>query len=492
MIRALLLFVFFALNLATSGAQVGIYSENDIKLQDIYIEAQLEKHKKNYDKQIELLREVIRRSDDEHAAYYEIARAYMAKNDLEEAEKYALQANEIEPANEWYLVLLVDIYEQASYWEKAIDYCQKLLEAYPQNTVHIERLAYNQLKAKKDVLAINNLKKIEQIEGVQEDLSRKIFEIHDNKGRFLKAAETLEELSDAYPTNVRYLNNWAGYLYEHGYKDKALEVYNRVLKLDDDNSTALLAISREKEVENPQSKLFTIKDLINKEDVDLDLVIKELVPFVANMSREGQQTDELLSISSSLVEKYPNDAKTNSLRADVLFYSGNIKDSELLYKRAVDLDDSRYSLWDQWMLNLWELENHKKLQQVANDAVDYFPNQVNPLLFLSVALYLQGDKDESNYYIEEAKLVAGNNKSYDAAIFIIENWMSEKLTNLENFNTKLASFTLTDIYNPMLYEMIGDIFYKLADPVRTKDFWNKAVNFGADKNRIQHKIGQLN
>lgn len=479
--------------LSLSGiSQAGIYTEGDIELQDMFIEAQLEKHKNNTDAQIALLKEVTRRDKSAHAAYYELSRAYFLKEDNEAAEANIRKAIQLDPGNEWYHIQLIDVYEAQGNFKKAIDANNALIQLFPDNMEYIERLAFYHLKTKNVKAAIDNLLKIQNRKGIQESISKKIFNIYDKEGETDKAIEALETLSSAYPGNVRFMNNLAGYLLDKNQKEKALEIYEHSLEIDPDNSVAHLALSREKSSNNSDSGLNTIAELIDNNSVALDDIIQELVPYMANMSRDGAQTEQLVNLSEKLIERFPNEAKTMSVRADILFYSGQIVQSEKLYESAVRTDDSKFTLWDQWLLNLWELGNYTKMMDVAMDAIDLFPNQVNAYFFYSVAAFKRNDKHEALDYLAEAKLIAGKNENFQTAHFILDNWMNlDKLDN-SSFISSMNEVKEINIYNPMLFDILGEIYLHLNLPEKTREYWRKAINFGADKVRIEQKMGNLN
>jgi len=93
------------------SGQAGMYSESDIELQDLFIESHLEKQKANYNKQIELLKELVRRDRSAHIAYYEMARAYFQMENSALAESMLSKALKLDASNECYLSLMVEVQE---------------------------------------------------------------------------------------------------------------------------------------------------------------------------------------------------------------------------------------------------------------------------------------------------------------------------------------------------------------------------------------------
>ncbi len=476
----------------TSFSQAGIYSEADIELQDLFIEAQLEKQLNHPKEQIELLEQVIRRDRTADAAYYELAKAYFQLENYALAVKNGKKAHQINPENEWYLNLLTEIYEASSQYDRAIEFCVKLRKLQPENPIHFKKLAFLQLKSGQREASIATLLKLEKLRGIEEETSKIIFDIQDNAGLKEDALQTLMNISNSNPGNIRYLINIAGYLIELDRKEEGLEYYKRVIQLDPSNSTATLAIARQNANLSSIDGLHTLEEMITNENFSLDEIIQSLMPFISNMSRDGEQTLKLIALSEKLHERFPNDVKTYAVRADILFYSGKIEESEKLYEKAISLDDSKYTLWDQWLINLWELEAYTKMKNKALEAADYFPNQVNASLYYCLAAKKLNDHKEAQYYLEESKLMAGNNPRYKEAIKILEMWLETDMNLLNNNKHWLSSIDQSNITSPVFFELLGDLHLKAGDPIQTKKFWNLAVNMGADKSRIEQKISTLN
>lgn len=489
---AFLSFLFILLTGLFCYGQAGIYSESDIELQDLFIEAQLEKQKGNTEKQIELLREVTRRDRTADAAYFEMAQAYLQTGNAELAESNIRKALNLEPGNEWYLKLQLDILNQRKNYSSAIATAEKLVEMFPSKRAYHFSLAESQKEAGKSADAIQTLLSFQEMKGITEDISKRIFEIHDADNNIEKATATLRQLSEAHPGNVRFLVNLAGYMYKHNQKKEALACYRRILELDPDNAEANLTLTRESHDEQAGiGGLASIEKMISNAAIPLDDIVKEMMPFISNMNREGAQTDKLLELSLQLLERFPDDAKTHAVRADILFYSGNVRESEKMYASAIAIDDSKYTLWDQWLVNLWELEDYTKMRNKAQEAVDYFPNTFNAWLYYSLALEKSAEPHDARQILSEASLIAGRSPAFKDAVVIAETWF-ELRHNQEVTTDKLTQINDSDIISPVLLDILGDIYLSSGKAEKSRKYWKSALNYGASQERIKIKLGTLN
>jgi len=475
---------------AICAAQPGIYNESDIEYQSLFMDAMIAKQTGDTETQIEKLKEIIRRDKSAHAAYYELAGVFHTTDNLELAQKNAEKAVSYNSSNQWYQLRLAEIYESNNSYEKASKVYKELLVLEDNNDLIYHKLAYNQLKSNKPDAAIKTLEELENKVGVNEETSRRIFDLHSQSGNEKLAVLALQKLSDKYPENIRFLNNLAGYLTDIGNTKEANKVFQNILKIDPNNARATMAlVKKDVQVSEAPDYLRSLQSVMENMDIPLDNKIQELMPHLSNMTKEGQTTSALDDISQSLVDNYPNQAKAHAVRGDVLFYSGQFKKAEEAYSTAIKLDDRKYTLWDQWMINLWETESKEKLYTASYDAIDLFPNQVNAFVFHSIALSMKNENEEAVSYLDEAKLIAGKNEMLQTNISVVDTWIKSPNMAKDELKEKLKTFNLKNNTTPVFYEFVGDIYQMVSDNSKSKEFWNKAIELGGNPARLKKKIG---
>ncbi len=463
--------------------QPGIYSESDMEFQDMFFEAQLAKYKGDTDGQIEALNKVLKRDKDSHAAYYELSKTYKAIANYELAEKYAKKANSLSNGNEWYLLNLADILELRNEYGQAITVYQNLQKLSPQNPVIYHRLALLQLKSGKGQAAAQTLEALQQKDGVDEETSRRIFDIYRDNGNQKKAVETLKNLIAAIPDSPRLMNNLASYYMETGQEKEAQKIYDQILKLDPKDPNASMAVAKRNIGDSTKdANLSALMPLIENVDLPLDNKIKELMPYLSTMKKTGQTTDDLEAISSKLVSLYPNEAKAHALKGDILFYQGKYTDSESSFKKAIQLDDRNYALWSQYMQCLWELEEIGELETVSEEAIDLYPNKVTAFLFHAISLK-KSDPQAAQDFTTEAQFIAGNNKSLTDRVAIVRHWITGHKTSQE----ELSSLDYQSFGESLYLELAGDL-YASIDKKNAQKLWKQAIQLGANPDRLYKKI----
>ena len=471
-------------------AQAGIYSEAEIEYQAIFFDAELAKIKGDSEAQINFLKEILKRNKSEHAAYFELAKAYFLKEEYEQAQKNIEHATSINPENEWYLLTAAEIYEKSNQYGKAAHQYKKLLKITPKNQASYHKLSLNLLNNGQINEAALALENCQSVNGIDEESSRRLFDLYSKSNKKEKALSILKNLSHEFPDNVRYLNNLAGYLNEIGQHGEAQKIFHKVLELEPDNVQASLALVKEKTPKSEAGEYLTsLIPVMENNNIPLDNKIRELMPFISSMTKESNSTSALLRISENLVDQYPKEAKVYAVRGDVLFYSGNFAEAEKAYETSISYNDKQFILWDQWMLNLWELEEYVKLESVSFKAIDLFPNEVNGYIMNALSLVKLNKVDEAKTFAEEANFIAANSQRYKHRLKIFNTWLKKEYISADLLKSTVDKIDTSEIYNQIYFELLGDIYKQIPNDPMSKRMWEIAIKQGSDPKRINQKSG---
>ena len=470
--------------------QAGIYSESDIELQSLFIDAELEKQKGNPEKQIEILKSILKRDKSQGAVYFELAKAYVGLEDLEQAERNIKKALQTEETNSWYWLTAAQIYEDSELYPDAVNAYERLVQLDPANKSNHLRLALNHLNVGNWDAAANTLLGWQDIYGIDEETSRRLFDIYLAAKEEDKALKVLEALSNSQPGNTRYLNNLAGYLNDIGQTGRAQSIYKKVLEIDPTNPAASMAIVRKSTTPDEAGDyLSSLVPVMKNPNIPLDNKIRELMPYISRMSGNSQSNSSLIEISNALVEVYPQEAKVYAVQGDILFYSGLFLDAEKAYAQSISLNDRQYVLWDQWMLSLWETENFVKLEEVSFDAVDLFPNELNAYILRVMGLVKINKLDEAKDYLEEANFIGANSQKFRLPLLILNNWVNKETTQATKLKSLVDHIDLGSLSQSIYLEMLGDIYKYIGEKDLANKFWEMAIERGAQEVRINKKMG---
>ncbi len=394
-------------------------SEVDINVQKIFIEATKEKLLERYEDAAYLFTEVLKQDNKNHAAAYELARMYDVLEKPSKAIQAIKKAIALDQSNIWYKITYGQILKNANRDTEATKVFEALAKEHPDNEYYHYQWAFFLVRSKDPEGAIKIYNMLEQKQGVSEELTKKKHSLFLGLGRTKKAAEEIQNLIRTYPKEIKYHLMLAEHYKETGEDSKAGGVYEDILKIEPDNPEANLALADGFQEKGDDVRyLNSIKPIFKKPEVEIDIKIKKLLPYVKKFATQPKEEidDDLavqaLELGEILATVHPQEAKAHSIYADILLNTTNESKKALdAYYRTKKLNNTVFSVWEQIMYINAELGNYDELLKVSEEALDLFPNQAKAYYLNGIALnQKERSKDAINSY-EQSLMMAG--KNYD-------------------------------------------------------------------------------
>lgn len=499
-----------------AAGQVGRVSEEEVNLEKVFIDASREKLLGNYDNAIALLKEVLKKDPKNAAAAFELARAYEATGDDEKAIKSAQDAIEWGPQNAWYGKFLADLYQKLNRNEEAAKVYERIVELEPYDEFNYFRWAYFLVRADEinDALRVYDL--LEKRVGVNEEIIRRKHSLYLGIGDNKKAARELERLIGAFPTDMEYRHLLAGFYQQVGDEEKAVEVFREILSLDPHNAKAQLALAGGSGKPNGEvAFLESLKPVFRQPEVDIDLKIGQLMPFIQRVADTGDRelAAAAFELSTILEEAHPAEAKAYSASGDLLYYSGKRVEALKKYQKTLELDDTVFPVWEQAMHIYKEERQYQELLEFSERAMDYFPNQAMAYFLHGLAANELGDNKNAVSVLQQALLMSGNNgllkmevhtqlglaysglgqysrsdQSFEAALAldskspdVLSHYASTLAERGEQLDKAREMAALaTDILpkNPEYLATYGWVLYRMKEYKKAKEWLDKALQNG--------------
>ncbi len=411
---SLLLFFCAMLSISYGIAQPGVTTEKAVKLQSSFIAAMQEKILGHDKKAIDLFAEILEKDPKNHAAVYQLSLLYTKIENHEKAFELIQKANQIEPDNPYYLHTLANQYEKQKVYTAAVAIYQKLHDKNLMIPEWYESWANLFINSNQTENAIEVYDLIENNEGLSEDLTRKKYDLYIGLGKSKKALAELNKLSQSDPENTKYLYWIAMHHRNDGKEAKTREVLQFILDLDPEDTKAKLAMAEKlKRSGSDDQYLASISSLISNPDIELNIKIQELQPYVDKLQARSDESlsNQLMDIGDALEKAHPDQAPVKRIRASIFRYSGfpHRAIEELLTATQMAPAD-----WDAWV-NLYHLlvENHQfsKLYTSSQRALDYYPVQgLNYYMSGLASFYLDNYQTSAND-LQEALMMLGNDSS---------------------------------------------------------------------------------
>lgn len=394
-----------------SWAQPGSTTESDVELEGVFIEANREKLLGNWDNAIAKFEEVLEKDKDNAAAAYEMARVYEAKKDLEKAEAFAKKAVEWEGENIWYQMYLADVYQKADKDSEAAAVYQVLTTLQPHNEEFYFKWAYYLVRSSQPEAAIQVYNDLEKKTGINEEITRHKHTLYMGMGNYKQAAKELELLIERFPRKVAYLHLLGTFYEQVNEKEKARETYQRILSIDPNDPRARIALAEENKGNDDIRFLNSLKPVFEDPQTDIDTKIKELLPYVNQLAETGDKNlgATLLALTSLLETVHNDDAKAHSILADVLYHTGQTDRALDQYRKTIELDDTKWSVWEQLLYLYAEKKDYANLIQASEQALDIFPNQATGYFLNGAGYNGTGAYEEALSSLQQALIMSARN-----------------------------------------------------------------------------------
>lgn len=512
-------------------------SEAEIQLQDKYLAAINQQQIGKMEGAAKLFLEVLESNPNCDACAFQLTRIYSVMSENQKALDFAKRANAIDGTNKWYKMALAESFEKVGKDKDAADIYKSLAEStafdmdYRQE-VYL-RWAFSNVKIGEPNKALKVFDELEKKVGLNEEITMKRVALHEVMGDTKKAAAEFKRLADKFPQIIEYQHLAADYFLKMGDKNAALELHQRVLKFDPDDSKSRLAVASGQKPSMSDNGdvvyLNSLKDLFKKADIKIDDKIKTFLPYAIKIA-EGKDkalAEVGLELAQIIEQTHPTEAKSYSLSGDMLYFNGKSIEAIEKYKRSTQLNKSIYSVWEQMMYAQEELGLYDDLLLTSDQAIDFFPNQVMAFYFNGIANEKKGKLQEAIVALEQSVMMSSKKPplKHDALIQLAVTF--SKLKNYEkadkafdealklNNKSSLAlikfanslqqrgavdraktmaeeALKLSMESDPSVLELYGDYIFKAGNKEDAVKYWTKAKVQGSKSVGLEKKISEKN
>ena len=475
------------------SAQPKVVPEEEVNIQKIFIDATKDKLLGKYEEAIVLYKEVLKLDKDNHAAAYEMARLYEVLDKDEKALTSIKMACALDENNEWYKMLLADLYHKNNKNSEAASIYEQLSKANPTSEFFYSKWAFHLISAKEIDKGIKVYNDYEKKFGVTEEVVRKKHALYLGQGNPKKAEAELKKLIKRFPRAVEYHHLIAGFYTQTGQDDKATETYNTILELDPENAKAKIAIAgKNKSGNNDITYLTSLIPVFEKQDVDIDLKIKELFPYINKVAET--KDDELkvatLNLAKILSEVHPEEAKSFSIYGDLLYYTGNTDDAVSKYKKTIELDKTVFTVWEQLMYIYHEKDDMQSLLNITNDAMDLFPNKAKAYYFNGIANSSMDKQNDAISIFKQSLMMSAKNPRLKLDILIRLGRAYYETKKYEKAQKSLERALDLNPKDPGALEYYGDVLFATGKTDEAVEQWKASMKNGNKNKQLQEKINK--
>lgn len=361
--------------------------DKKLKFQYAFVEAAKQSMLGYNEKATELYNECLKINPESAASMFELGKIFARQEQYQRAIALLKQAVKTNNENFWYKLTLADMYMAVSQLEDAIVVYEELVEQYPErDRIKLEYatvLAENNQTDK----ALKIFNEIEQNIGISEEVSLAKNRIYFERGDFENVYRELQNLIDAFPDEPRYYGMLAEIYTKTGKYQEARDVYDRLEALQSDNPLILLSIANFYKVTANAERSF---DYMQEAFAHPDLAVEAKIQVLVSDDRFNENAtdkEKPYSLLNILLETHPDEPDVHFLYAEYLIRDQEYQQARQQLYQVLELDKSNFQVWEQLFIIENDLDQHKALLDLSEEALSYFPNQPTVYLFNGVAAY---------------------------------------------------------------------------------------------------------
>ena len=492
--------------------------EMQARLERILIDAEKLKAIEDWDEATGKYKEILSLAPNNANAHYQLAQIYKAQNKLAEAETEAAAAAKLESDNRWYLETLANIYLNQGKIKDAEGILKGLVDKFPNNPDYYLELGFVYSKTGQLENAVKVYDQFEKNFGVDEQVVSEKKNLYIRMGKFNEAVTEVEKLIEAYPGEVEYILMEAELYRAKKMKEKAIELYKKVLDIEPDNPYAQLGLAEfGMSTGNDAQKKESVVDIFKNPKVGIDTKVSILlISYIQMNSEDSLKRKEAIELTKILTDVHPTEAKAWAVSGDLYFIDEQLNNALVAYQKALSINKDVFQVWQQVMAIHNQNRDWNKVIEVSGEAMELFPNQAIIYLFRGGAEMQLKEYDRAlKTYNRGEKMSAGNTKlqaqffanlgdayhslrretesdsAYDKSLrldpenaYVLNNYsyyLSLRKQNLEKAKQMSAYANKLEPNNDSFLDTYAWIMFQLGDYNAAKEAQEKALKAGGDQ-----------
>lgn len=403
-----------------------------------------EKHKvlEEYNKAILEYENCLKLKPKESNVFFEIGKIFFSQGLIEESLSYINQATSLNPHNKWYLYFLQEIFYQTSDKKNQAQTWKKLISLDSKNQIYYLELIKNYLSTDQIKLALKEIIKAKSLfENNNSELISLEVDAYLINNKFEKAIQILNDANIKEPKNLIFLQKLSEIYIQMSEYELALSVYDKILNLDQENSTALLASHKILQAQSKfEKELEIFLKIFKSNQINVDQKINVLFEIFSDNKKIEKYKDNIPGVLRQCINNYPEQVLFYVLLGDYELLHSNINESLSNYEKAYSYGLKDKLLYEKILnINLVKQEFNKVLMY-SKESIEYFP--YSPIFY-----YYQG---LASLYLND----------YQQSVQSFNNAMEYVFDDLTLKSELHAS--LGDVYHKMNKDILSDEQYELA------------------------------
>ena len=362
-----------------------------------FMEAMLQRQKGNNDAVFDLLNHCITINPQASEAYYYLAQYYAALKEGNKALECVKKAAELSPDNETYMETLAQRYVAAQQFGEATSVLERLYDQNKNREDLLETLFQLYQHEKDYEKAISVLERMEDIDGKSERLSYAKSEIYTQMGNRKAAVAEMAALSKQHPNDLNYLGLYADMLMMNDQEKKALNLYQRILQQEPDNSRALMSMLTYYRAQHDAVMTDSmINTILVSPSTTTDQKAYLLRQVIAENEDQGGDSTQVIRLFKRLLDVPKPDVDLASLYVAYMDLKQMPKDSiRPVLEQVLVLAPDNAAARLQLVADAWDAGDRDRVIDLCQAARKYNPDEMAFYYYQGMAYYQKDQHDEA-------------------------------------------------------------------------------------------------
>jgi tetratricopeptide (TPR) repeat protein len=506
------------------------YSQEDIaRAKSLYIQGITAFEMQDFNQALDLLTMSYIIVPDDAGVNYSLADAYMFLADFSNAIYYAREALDIDPANKWYHMKLVEIYLRDGQNENAVTSLNTAVSYFPRDIdlLALQAGTLTELGRHAESNAVYD--RMLSITGPQVQLHFQKFRNYTIMDKQAAAMSELEKVAELEPDNPTILQTLGGLYVESGNIDKALKLYEAALEAMPGSPEIRIGLADLYIQQGDWDKATDFIIGIVSDSSVARPVKNELVQFLVGRFMQDSSSDplrrNLSRVVDTLVEAYPGDAEAAALAADFYLLTENDILAIEALENTVRLMPENDAAWRQLMQLYYSASMFDELIGMSDEAEMWAPEDAFIRFFVGVAYSAREQSGQAVAWLTLAS-EAPARPAFKSVVFGVlgdthqgmDNWNDavaaydralsfdpDNSTALNNYAyfMSLRRERLEEAYvmslrsvelepeNPSYLDTLGWIYYKKGDYQNARKYIQASIDNGGSSATILEHMGDV-
>ena len=314
------------------------------------------------------------------------------------------RAAQLDPDNEDYQRTYAWSCSQQGDYATAIRVYEKLVAKKPTDELLTQLFDFYRSDGQLDK-ALQVLDRIEQLEGAENDIYFERYQLYIAQKDTARAYAAIDDLCAANPGELHFPILKANLYHEQGYNDKALALFNTVLKQDPKNTyckVSLLSFYKTLREDELYQQLFD--EVIYDPETDAETRYNVLRPYIMEMLRTKADTAEVMPVIRKVMALPQEDHKLGELCLGYMATSGlSRSDMAFIHWRILEVEPD-YTLSRMELLpDMLQREDREGVRQLCADGRKYDPQQMAFYIYEALSLNELERTEEAIAVLEEGE-----------------------------------------------------------------------------------------